>query len=93
MGWTFWTSTGAADLPAFLNSLTGEIPPNVGPPDVAEDAEAKGNNSAYGLGSVAAAPKLPQLPRMPCRNFSRSSGVIRSQRSSKRRRNLERPGP
>jgi hypothetical protein len=39
--------------------------------------------------SLAAGPR-PQCPRMPCRNRSRSSGVIRSQRSAKRRRNLGR---
>jgi len=36
--------------------------------------------------SVEGGPNRPQRPRMPSRNFSRSSGVICSQRSAMRRR-------
>ena len=42
--------------------------------------------------SLVGGPK-PQRPRMPCRNRSRSSGVMCSQRSAMRRRKLERRKP
>src|SRR5271165_2633508 len=51
-----------------------------------------GHFTYYSLLSLAGVSK-PQRPRMPWRNFSRSSGVMRSQRSAMRRPESERRNP